>query len=482
MSMIPQTENALLRPIYWHSGQYLDPHHLQQSDALHHWGMGDALAQSVPWFWGVDSLTLDSAALSVGRLSLRGCRLRFQDGSRVVVAPQRDYGNAVGETREFTACWQQRGEPFTVYAGLSRLLPDRNVAGILGSGPLENMPKGRFFAAENDEILTDRYALPHPSRPDDSAPGRTLYYFVRLFWESELAEATDHHVFPLLRLIDVDGQPQRDASFCPPLVCIRAWPLLMEELTQLRNRLGSIVTRLHVVAPDSFYRGTVSPALLFLQGVEGVMAALDMALSLESPPAWMLFDILRRGLAALLPCLPRQKGENRPSLAALPLYQHADCAAGFAALWRHYEAMANFVLPRMAAVCPFSPQETIFVAHLSKDCFEPGLKPVLVVQSEETPEILLREGRLLLGTPASVQDALRYALPGLPLRILSVAPQGLPQREDVYYFEPMEDSPQWESALHERAVAAAFFPQASSTAENTAGRLKLLFLGTESRS
>ena len=74
------------RPVYWYSGQFLEPQHFQQADAFHASERASLLQSAQPCFWGVGNLDVDEAALAEGRILVRSGIIRFQDGTEVVIA------------------------------------------------------------------------------------------------------------------------------------------------------------------------------------------------------------------------------------------------------------------------------------------------------------------------------------------------------------------------------------------------------------
>ena len=87
------------RPVYWYSGQFLEPQHFQQADAFHASERASLLQSAQPCFWGVGNLDVDEAALAEGRILVRSGIIRFQDGTEVVIAAVPEDGNAILPSR-----------------------------------------------------------------------------------------------------------------------------------------------------------------------------------------------------------------------------------------------------------------------------------------------------------------------------------------------------------------------------------------------
>ena len=108
------------RPVYWYSGQFLEPQHFQQADAFHASERASLLQSAQPCFWGVGNLDVDEAALAEGRILVRSGIMRFQDGTEVVIAAVPEDGNAILPSRSFREAWTDPHMPFTVFAGPRR--------------------------------------------------------------------------------------------------------------------------------------------------------------------------------------------------------------------------------------------------------------------------------------------------------------------------------------------------------------------------
>src|SRR5262245_12897155 len=73
------------RPIHWHEGMFLRPHHFQAADRH----MRQYVSQQVRWdehhYWGVRHLKHDPDALGAFRFVVRHLEARMRDGTPVVL-------------------------------------------------------------------------------------------------------------------------------------------------------------------------------------------------------------------------------------------------------------------------------------------------------------------------------------------------------------------------------------------------------------
>ena len=458
------------RQIYWHSGQYLDPQHLQQTDLFHCRNAAGYAAHFAPFCWGVDECLVDPSSLAEGRLEFLALSLRFQDGS-AVVCRQRS-GNAVVFPCSLKEVWHDQARPCTLYAALCHELPEGNVAGILGQIPAGF---GRFLASENDESLPDRYALSQEPGQPQEALVRTLYYWVRLYSEAGVRGLNGHDFFPLLRLVRNGSSVSVDPDFVPPLLGIHASPFFSQRLRRLRARLVGMNQCLRAAVPLSLFESVATPALLLLQASESCIMDLDSFFSRERVPPWVVFDSLRRALGAMLPLVPNAK----TTANLVPVYRHLEAGPCFDGLLGCFDEILHLALPTPLGVCSFTPEEDWLVTSLPETCLSTSVRPILIVQSEGDPEQLIAGGRLMLGSVEDIRETLRYAVPTLPLKVLDIPPPGLSRKKGIHYIEPDTQNLFWKAVIAEGRIAVAFFPDESMPPEKVATRVRLVFLSPE---
>lgn len=143
------------RPVYWYSGQFLEPQHFQQADAFHASERAALLQSAQPCSGAWGNLDVDEAALAEGRILVRSGIMRFQDGTEVVIAAVPEDGNAILPSRSFREAWTDPHIPFTVFAGLPPLKPYGNVAGI----PSCMRDGGRLIGCDADTLPKRRAVI-----------------------------------------------------------------------------------------------------------------------------------------------------------------------------------------------------------------------------------------------------------------------------------------------------------------------------------
>ena len=104
------------RPLFWHQGLLLQPHHFQQMD-LYYQSLLISYHQFLqPHLWGVESIQIQDSALGNRSFSLKEGEFLFPDGTHVLLP-----GNALVEPRSFDEAWIEGDKPLGVFLGLRRL-------------------------------------------------------------------------------------------------------------------------------------------------------------------------------------------------------------------------------------------------------------------------------------------------------------------------------------------------------------------------
>lgn len=465
------------RPVFWYSGQFLDPQHFQQADSHHYHQRAANLAADRPWPWGAGRLEIDEAALASGLVKVTRADLLFPDGTRALVEPHRNDGNAVIETRELEPIWADRHELLTLRVGLAHLKAKENVAGVLSPPNIadDRLPatSGRYLAAEADEMMADRYALPHPSLPDSGAPVRTLYYYLRLFSPEESRSRGDHYHFPLIRLKDQGLGPRPDPNWCPPLINLSADPRMLQAAAAFETRLAALTGHLAPSRPANIYAPAPGGLLTLLSAAAMTLADLRLLLARPDAQPWELFGLLSRGLAGMSAALKTEG--DMPALSGALKFEPDSPLKSLADLEAHYRRLLSLVLPEIAAELPFAVRDDLLVAVLSAEASARYLEPLLMLKTDEPVGEMLAEGRLLAGSPDDVREALIRAVPALPLTPVK-APAGLPGGSAWRYLKPDRSSAAWKRVLDGGELALAVLSGSGRPSDDLAANSKLVFI------
>lgn len=449
------------KPLFWHSGQFLEPQHFQETDRWNLHGRGEILRLVRPCFEGVVRVAVNPAALAENTLSFDEAELFFPDGAHAVWNGRREDGNASPLRRALPE--MEDGE-LTVHARLDRFRARHNAAGL----DKADTPHPERYDACPDEMETpDRHAQKHPALSGDERILTRLNHNIQILWGSELGDGAGGMTLPLTRLIRRDGAFAVDPSFVPPLATVHGSESLALRLRRFMTLLADFPGRME----DAGAAGSGAPPLAELltrQSAARLLSELDTLLSWTHASPWETYRVLRAACAEMAAAAP---GESVP----LPRYDHAAPGACFPEILACAEHLLSRFLPEeIAAVAP-EYAEGLLLFPLPEAAFAPGVSFRLSVRTDEPPEALLREGRLIAGSPDAVRDAVKLALPTVPLAPVP-APRGLASGGGARYFAPGDTHPSWKAALAARRLAVAYYPRHNPGAERLTAALRLHIL------
>ena len=200
------------RPVHWHEGQFLQPHHFQAADRAAQERARRGL-WAAPFSYGVRELLLDPDALRNNRLVVRSLRAVFRDGTPVH-APDDAPLPALDLKPLF-----RPGQPLNVWLALPALNLGQSNAGD------EPGPAARYRLATHD--LEDENTGVNPQPVQVRVPN------VRLLVDGD--DPTGYDTLPLVRLrksAEANAPPELDPAFVPPLLALDAWPPLAAGVVQ----------------------------------------------------------------------------------------------------------------------------------------------------------------------------------------------------------------------------------------------------------
>ncbi|MGD8844409.1 MAG: type VI secretion system baseplate subunit TssK, partial [Desulfobacteraceae bacterium] len=221
------------KPIFWHEGLFLQPHHFQWQDLYMQSLIEPLNHYLVPSLWGTGRIVIHTEALSNFVFNVISGEFRFRDMTHALFP-----GNAVLESRNFEKAWKDKGKPFNVYLGVRKLSPSgKNVSDPMNYESFSMVPT-RFTADVESENLPDFYEGTEPLAIE------RLRYVLKLLWEDEKNAIGDYEVIPIARLENQNGNIVLSPNFIPPALSIFSSKVLMgcaksvsELITATANRL-----------------------------------------------------------------------------------------------------------------------------------------------------------------------------------------------------------------------------------------------------
>ncbi len=427
---------TLTKPV-WSEGMYLGPHHFQAQNRY----FEDALDFVTNSLWrdafGFAGLQFDQDALRNGTLALTHARGLFSDG----LAFDLPGSDAPPAPRPFSALFSPVADHLTMHLAVPAMVRDGKNTDIGGSSEA-----ARYVAFE--QKLPDQN-----SGLDEKAIQVGRKNFTLL---SE-ADVSDRYVsLPVVRLLrDGTGRFESDPTFVPPCLSLNASPVLtamLRRLIEILDEKSTVFTQEQQQRNGVFQAGMSARHVAqywFLHALNSNIPALrHFLLSQHAHPQELFREMSRLGGALCTFGL-----EVHPR--ALPVYDHANLGACFAALDDHIRRHLEIVMPSKAIRIPLHAVESFLYNGEVKDerCLGAG-RWVLEIQSP------IGEADLIASVPKLIKvcsarfvvELIKRALPGLPLAHVSVPPPQIAARVESQYFSIQRGGPCWEHIVQTRQV------------------------------
>jgi type VI secretion system protein ImpJ len=433
------------RPVFWHQGLFLQPHHFQQND-LYIQGLQAPLRKFLsPYFWGIAGFDYSKGALENFTFDLVSGEFLFPDGTFV------DFpGNSVLASRSFEDVWVELGKPFTIYLGLKKI-DESGVNSTELTGPDEiSAVATRYVSKPEPEDVEDLYEA------GPAGQVKKMQLVLKFFWETEKEMVGDYLLLPLARL-EKDGETIRlSPQFIPPALTIQSSEFLDQVVRDIRDQLASRSRQLDeykaqrgIHTSDFGARDMVF--MLALRTLNRYVPLLFHFTESATVHPWQVFGLLRQ-LIGELSSFSNQinvVGEQEDGQALLGGYDHSDLSSCFLAAQSLISRLLDEITAGPEYVIELVSDGTYFTADLSPSQFSEGNRYYIVVETEDDPDKVLDslQGIAKLGSRESLPLLIARALPGVGLEHLSIPPQELPRRSHSLYFQVNHHSDQWANVM-----------------------------------
>lgn len=462
--------NAEEQQIYWHSGLYLQPQHLQSLDLHYAWLHARHRQQAQPYNYGISEMSVNRAALNDYVMSVDSISF-FLPGGDYLTYP----GNCRIQKRNFRDAWKLRDHPLTLWLALPRFdaahcnvtLPEKENSHVVT----------RWLSMANAPLMKDV----HGSGPETEV--NRILYNVLLLTSEEKEAATNCECIPLVRLCHEGEQVVFDSMFSPPAVTLCGSPSLHKLIESLVFEIGARTRKLEEYKrPEQLVsRQERSDQLIQLMAMRSLNRALPvlknyMAAAQVHP--WSIYNLLNQLVGELSSfsdccnCLGEWKGEENIAL----YYDHEKLFDSFYRLRTTLTMLMNSLVLEDSTYIKLKNENGIFCGEITKNQELKKGDVLLLLRTSE--KILSQSGQFSaagfkLASGNTIDGLIRHALPGVALTACENPPRGVPVRNDYYYFHIHHNSDQWRSVA-ENGEVAFYFPEMPDDLE-----VQLVFTGAE---
>ncbi|MGB5985122.1 MAG: type VI secretion system baseplate subunit TssK [Desulfobacterales bacterium] len=433
----------MARPLFWHQGLFLQPHHFQLQDRYIQSLLTPATTWQQPHFWGVGSVEIQDAAL--GNLAVNVVKGEFLFPNNTYVTFP---GNGLISARSFEEDWVEGGKPLTTLVGLRKWNPAGGNVTILPSSDKLAAVATRFVTMEDED---DKEA-PDLHQGGPQAQVKQLYYVLKLFWADEAAQLGDYDLIPLTQVVRHGEEILQSGQFIAPCLHIGASGPLKRIVGDIRDQLAA---RGHQLESYKRERGIHSAEfgsrdMVYLLALRSLNRYVPQLFHLtEAAPVhpWLVYGILRQIIGELSSFSDRVNvlGENSEGVAAAPAYDHRRLYSCFHGAQDLIIRLLDDITAGPEYMLQLLFDGTYYAADLAPRMFEGRNRYYLVLETELDPQQVLGalEAVVKLGSRESLPILIARALPGVPLTHLPVTPQELPRRPRAIYLQIDHHSEHW---------------------------------------
>lgn len=422
--------------VLWGEGLFLRPQHFQRQDAYHEARLRETAKALHPYPWGVMHVRFDTDALANRILRALELSVVMPDGE-VYRAPHADElpppvnleGLPTGQTE------------FCFYLAL---------------GPMKD---GQGNCAKDaDAGLATRYHQSHIDAVDWFTDAETANLTLLKKTVRFLAETEPHSSYTTLPIARVrrtaTGGFEIDTRFIPPILSIKAAPVLF---VQLRRLLDVLQAKVHALY--GFHREPSKDIIEFRSGDIASFWLLHTASSafgalshcLHHPglhPERLYQELLR--LAGALMTFSKNYG-----LADLPAYQHAAPGEAFTKLDEIIrELLETVISTRHFGIALTEAKPSYWLGRLESDKIDDRTSFYMGV-SADMPAVELVDVvpmRFKVGGPDDVEKLVLSAMPGVRVSHAPQVPAAIPIKPGHYYFEIEPRGALYERMLQQQSI------------------------------
>ena len=429
-----------LQQIYWYSGMYLQPQHLQSVDLHHTYMLSRQRQLAKPWNTGIIQWDFNPETLVDFTLKIESLQ---------AILPSGDYleypGNCALRPHQFRNAWKKFEKPFTLWLAVRRFDP-----GHINVG---DSPNSRWLKPDEEGVMKDVYF----NGPECNVS--RILYNVQVLCEEEKHAVVDCEFLPLLRLRHENDRVVIDTHFCPPLIALNGCPALKALLDGLYAELAN---RAHQLAeykrPNPFKdanQGDVSQ-LLAMHSLNRALPLLHHYCRTPTMHPWPVYGLLVQLIGELSSFSENCSfnGEWAGKEELLP-YDHFNLYACFANIRKLIAILLKSLTVEDSTWVSLNvDDQKIFSGDLQSLPWEKAGTALLMLRSEALPDIAHIDNiGFKVAAKSSMHILLQHALPGIATTLLNPTPRNVPHRKDTFYFRLNQQDSLWKRIEQHQNIA-----------------------------
>ncbi|WP_144114084.1 type VI secretion system baseplate subunit TssK [Paraburkholderia sp. BCC1886] len=423
--------------VVWSEGLFLRPQLFQQQERYLERFAHKRAAPLSPFFFGFSHYSIDSEALSIGKIVVKGATGLFADGTPF------DTPGSVPPPAPLSIREEHLDQ--VIYLAVPVRLP--NVEEISFDHAADSLARYGVFETE----LRDTNSIAQGPKAVQLAHLR-----VRLVPEKELTDAWIGLALTRVKAVRADSSVELDDSLVPPVSGYGASPLLTDWLVRIhdltRLRANALARRLTGGDGKAATVSEVSDYLL-LQSLNRYEPQLQHCLRVPATAPVELYALLL-GMAGELSTYVRL--ETRRPLDSHPAYQHAAPHLSLKPLVDDTQRLLNAVLVRGAERIELQEHAHGMCNAVLDQAEVQGFSALVLAVHAQMPSDVLQQQFALqskAGPSGRLPDLVRAHLPGIVLQALPVPPRQIPFNAGYVYYEFTRSGALWDEVARYGGLA-----------------------------
>lgn len=437
-----------LKPIYWHQGLFLKPHHFQYIQAYQEQDSLTIKENLEPYFWGVSKLNIDKKELLNKNFVLQDLELIFMDGT-IVKVPQ----NAVVAERSF----DDIEEDLHVYVGLKTFSQTNiNVTELGSYENLENVDT-RFISKKDASSVKNLY------HDDESADIQFMDYSLKIFFDDEIQNLSSYQVIEIARVKISGDQISVANDFTPPVLNITADSNFYGIIKQIQKDLTSHASQLEeykLTSDNQTQEPHYLKYVMALQVLASNLPKLNHMIKTPNIHPWYYYGLFLELIGVLSTFSSRVNilGKLDNGNYLIQEYNHQNLYECFNDIKLLVRELLDGIIIGPDYILPFLKDEMTFSLDCPVMIFNAKYRYFLVLKTPSEAKKLQDdfENFAKIATATQLDTIVQRSLLGLPFEKYNMPIQGLPQRENSAYFELFTDDSHWVAVQQAQNISIEF--------------------------
>jgi type VI secretion system protein ImpJ len=442
------------KPVYWHQGLFLQPHHFQQQELYLKSDFSFFTGLILPYPWGIKTYELNKESLKNNIIELDFGEFIFQD-TTIASFPK----NAAAVPRVFDPLKINQDKPEKIYLGIKKMSQSSINAHQTENSENLNETFARFVIKGIPDEVKDLYSK------GSEAQIEKMTYLLKFYFESELENLQNYCFFPIAVIEKQGDNIYYKNDFIPPLINISASEKIFKLVYNLKESISARARQLEeyknpLGMKKSSFTTEYFIYLMALQTLNRHLPLLNNVLKFSNLHPWTLYNILCQiagelsSFSTRINCL----GETKIGTKLILEYDHEN-------LWEIYSQISKLILELLDEII-IGPEHIIFLernedeffAEIKEDIFDGQNLYFLIVKTSEDKNILIKNIKNIakLSSKQTMDILVARALPGIEMINEPSPPYGIPGRPDSTYFKINHLASLFKKVKHEKNICLYF--------------------------